>query len=393
MHFTIYTIVLILSLTFSVFGKPSDRIKFKAEELTPIEVDFFSKIDLGDTNIETYYDGFLIASGITNETDFLYYKEKLNIIREKARKDLFQYISDGPIVYGDKLLRWMYEPNGGGLKKYLIKSTLAEDLIDKGEYNCLSSSILYSLLYHEAGFEVKGVLTKDHAFSSVVTEDGEIDVETTLPYGFNPGKKEIEQMASYQRIIYVPKNNYRDRQYVPITTLIASLYANSISLLGRSINDAYQGLSIYKKGYYLAPEFTFFERNIIASMNNIAIESIKKGNYEEAQHFFVQVDLFAPNDSITKQNKIYYYNTIGTIYLNKKDYPSAIQVFKEGIKVMGTEAVVLRNNLKVAYYNYVVNEYNAKRYNNASFISDEALVLFPNDRDFSRLKNSIDQLK
>ena len=41
------------------------------------------------------------------------------------------------------------------------------------------------------------------------------------------------------------------------------------------------------------------------------------------------------------------------------------------------------------YYNYAVSEYNSRRYNNAYTISEEALKLFPNDRDFIRLQTSI----
>lgn len=384
----LYTSLLLIIINIILIAKPSDRIKFNIGEITPMEFDFFSKIDKGKTNdIDVYYDGFLIGSGITNESEFKVYKEKLNAIRLKAKNDLGDYVSEGAYNFGNRLLKWLY--NGGGLKKYFSEATLLQDLIDRGEYNCLSSSILYALLYKEFGFEVKGVLTKDHAFCIINTENGDIDVETTLPQGFNPGTKEIEQLANSQRITYIPKNNYTDRKTVDISTLIASLYANSISILKKSINDPNEELTMYKKGYYLAPNFSLFEKNIVATMNKIAISNIKIGNYEEAQKYFDQAEAFAPENSITRNNRIHYYNTIGTIYLNKKDFPSAIQVFKEGIVAMGGNAGVLKTNLKVAYYNYAVNEYNAKRYNNANFISEEALLLFPRDRDFLRLRSSI----
>lgn len=384
----LYTCLTFIIISTILIAKPSDRIRFNSYEITQLEYNFFTKIDNSDTNnIDIYYDGFLIASSITNEEEFNIYKSKLNDIRLKAKRDLNAYVNEGAYNFGNILLRWLYE--SGTLKKYFAKATLIQDLIDRGEYNCLSSSILYALLYKEFGFEVNGVLTQDHAFCTVITENGDIDVETTLAQGFNPGTKEIEQMANFQRITYVPKYNYANRKNVDIQTLIASLYANSISILKRSINDPLEELAMYKKGYYLAPNFTLFENNIVASMNKIALSNIKTGNYEEAQKYFDAADSFSPGSKITKNNRIHYYNTIGTIYLNKKDYPSAIQTFKEGIMVMGTDSGVLKTNLKVAYYNYAVNEYNSQRYNNANFISDEALLLFPKDRDFLRLKSSI----
>jgi tetratricopeptide (TPR) repeat protein len=385
----IYQVILFISLISSIsMASDYDKLPFQKHELNGVEIEFFRKVIQNNMDLESYYDAFLIASGITDTESFLEYKTKLNILRQKAQEDLSQYVSAGSEVFAEALLKWLYQEQI--LSKYVIKATLAQDLLDRGQYNCLSSSILYNLLYTEFGFKAKGVLTKDHSFSTIITEDGrEIDVETTIAYGYNPGERQVEQLESIQRIVYVPKSNYRDRTDVSVATLIASLYANSISLLGRSINDPLEGLAMYKKGYYLAPDFDFFSKNIVASMNNLAVDYIKNGNYENAWSYFNQLEKFAPNNSITTQNKIYYYNTIGTLYLNAKDYPSAIQAFREGITDIGADGKVLKRNLKVAYYNYAVNEYNAKRYNNANFISNEALEVFPNDRDFLELKKNM----
>lgn len=382
-------ILILFLFSFSLlYSKPSDRVIFQSGELTKLEAEFFNKVNIGDITLDTYYDAFLIASDIVHYEQFNKYKTELNSLRERAKKDLTIYALEGAEVLAEELLLWLYSDQGI-LKEYVVKSTLAQDLFDRGEYNCLNSSIIYSLIYMEFGFKVKGVLTKDHSFSTVITPSGEIDVETTIAFGFNPGVKEIEQMENIQSITYVPKGNYKDREDVTVITLIASLYANSISLLGRSINDPYKSLTMYKKGYYLAPDFKFFQKNILSSMNNMAISNIKKGNYEEAMNYFYQAEKFDDTNTVTKQNKIFYYNTIGILYLNKKDYPSAIQAFKEGVVAMGTNSQVLTKNLKIAYYNYAVNEYNAKRYNNANFISNEALLLFPNDKSFVNLRKSI----
>ena len=99
--------------------------------------------------------------------------------------------------------------------------------------------------------------------------------------------------------------------------------------------------------------------------------------------------IFDNNNSRTKDTIIRYYNTIGLSYLGKKDFPNAIQIYKQGLKDIGKDAQVLENNLKVSYYNYIVSEYNSRRYNNAYIISQEALKIFPNDRAFLKLQTSI----
>ncbi|WP_157153416.1 tetratricopeptide repeat protein [Brachyspira murdochii] len=388
MKHCIKTILLFFILTYSViYAKPSDKIRFDSDELTELEYDFFTKIDNGETNdLELHYDGFIIASGITDEEEFKFYRGKLDEIRNLAKKDLSQYTEEGAYAFGKRLLNWLY--SSGVLKKYFETSTLFQDLIYKGEYNCLSSSILYSLLYSEFGFKVTGVLTSSHAFCTVYTEQGKIDVETTISRGFNPGQKEIRNTGNSTIVTFVPQGNYRDRNEVDIFTLIATLYPNSISLK-KIEKDLEKQLVMAKKAYYLSPNTEIYNKNLINAYNRLALDYLKKNDYEAAYKTLEEAYVFDPSSSMTKNNRIHYYNTIGTSYLSQKDYPNAIQIYKIGISDLGDDASVLKRNLKVSYYNYAVTEYNERRYNNANIISEEALKLFPNDRDFIRLLSSI----
>ena len=352
-----------------------------------MEFDFFTKIDKGQTNdIELHYDGFIIASGITDEDKFKLYKEKLNDIRNSAKSELSQYAGEGAYDFGKRLLLWIYEK--GILKKYFETATLFQDMIYKGEYNCLTSSILYSLLYTEFGYKVKGILTSNHAFCMVYTDNGNIDVETTVAEGFDPGTKEIRNTGSSTIITFVPKQNYNKRNEVDILTLIATLYTNSISL--RKIEkDLDKQIIMAKKAYYLSPHTEMYNDNLIRAFNRAALEHIKKSEYDEAYRHLEEALIFDNNNSRTKDTIIRYYNTIGLSYLGKKDFPNAIQIYKQGLKDIGKDAQVLENNLKVSYYNYIVSEYNSRRYNNAYIISQEALKIFPNDRAFLKLQTSI----
>lgn len=388
MKHCIKTILLFFILTYSViYAKPSDKIRFDSDELTKLEYDFFTKIDNGETNdLELHYDGFIIASGITDEEEFKFYRGKLDEIRNLAKKDLSQYTEEGAYAFGKRLLNWLY--SSGVLKKYFETSTLFQDLIYKGEYNCLSSSILYSLLYSEFGFKVTGVLTSSHAFCTVYTEQGKIDVETTISRGFNPGQKEIRNTGNSTIVTFVPQGNYRDRNEVDIFTLIATLYPNSISLK-KIEKDLEKQLVMAKKAYYLSPNTEIYNKNLINAYNRLALDYIKKNDYEAAYKTLEEAYVFDPSSSMTKNNRIHYYNTIGTSYLSQKDYPNAIQIYKIGISDIGDDARVLKRNLKVSYYNYAVTEYNERRYNNANTISEEALKLFPNDSDFIKLLSSI----
>ena len=381
-------ILFLLIFSYSIiYSKPSDKIKFEAGELTELEYDFFTKVDNGETNnLELHYDGFIIASGITDAEEFKFYRQKLDDIRNLAKKELSQYVKEGSYEFGKKLLNWLY--SSGTLKKYFETSTLFQDLIYKGEYNCLSSSILYSLLYKEFGFKVTGVLTSSHSFCTVYTDEKAVDVETTISRGFDPGQKEIRSSGNSTIVTFVPQGNYRDRNNVDILTLIATLYPNSISLK-KIEKDLEKQLVMAKKAYYLSPNTKMYNDNLVNAYNRLALDYLNKNQFEDAYKTLGEAFVFDSNNPMTKNNRIHYYNAIGTSYLSKRDFPNAIEIYKTGISDIGEGADVLRRNLKVSYYNYAVTEYNQRRYNNASTISEEALKLFPNDRDFIRLLSSI----
>ena len=72
-----------------------------------------------------------------------------------------------------------------------------------------------------AGLDVRGQKTSEHAFCTVYIPGSKagqfqkIDVETTNPYGFNPGSKEtIENEDKIQGYYIVPKKYYSNRQEV-----------------------------------------------------------------------------------------------------------------------------------------------------------------------------------
>ena len=72
---------------------------------------------------------------------------------------------------------------------YSVQQTRVDTALETGVYNCVSSAVLYLILARSVGLSVGGVRTADHAFCSVLVNGQQIDVETTNPFGFNPGAK------------------------------------------------------------------------------------------------------------------------------------------------------------------------------------------------------------
>jgi hypothetical protein len=120
------------------------------------------------------------------------------------------------------------------LRQYRLEQTRIDLAMDSGVYNCVSSALLYMALAKAAGLETRGIETKDHAFATVNTEKGWIDVETTNPYGFDPGTRKETFTDSFGRVTgyaYVPPEQYSRRSIAGDKAMIGLILHNRVSVL------------------------------------------------------------------------------------------------------------------------------------------------------------------
>ncbi|MDR2786736.1 MAG: hypothetical protein LBB83_12575 [Treponema sp.] len=117
------------------------------------------------------------------------------------------------------------------LKGYVENQTRLDEIINTGRYNCVSSAVLYAILAAAAELDVQGVMTKDHAFVTVDTGTEIIDVETTNPYGFDPGSRREfhDAFGKLTGFAYVPSRNYRDRAAISLLELCSLILSNRIA--------------------------------------------------------------------------------------------------------------------------------------------------------------------
>ena len=162
--------------------------------------------------------------------------EKCLLIFEKIKAE----------VSSDNFMQLELEERGRAVLKLLYRDylttydfhqTRTDVALLTGVYNCVSSGVLYMAAAKAAGLEVRGQKTTEHAFCTVYlpnTSGGKknqlkkIDVETTNPYGFNPGTREtIENEDKIQSYYVVPKKYYANRQEVS-DRIFAGLIAGNL---------------------------------------------------------------------------------------------------------------------------------------------------------------------
>lgn len=138
---------------------------------------------------------------------------------------------DSPYERGAAALAYLHRNR---LRRYSLEQARVDLAMDSGTYNCVSSAVLYMALAKAAGLETRGVETKDHAFATVSTEKGWIDVETTNPYGFDPGARKETFTDSFGRVTgyaYVPPEQYAQRTSVGDKAMIGLILHDRVSVL------------------------------------------------------------------------------------------------------------------------------------------------------------------
>lgn len=112
---------------------------------------------------------------------------------------------------GEAILTAMYS---NVLSQYRLKQTKVDVALNSGVYNCVSSALLYLALASDLGLDARVQETARHAFITLYLSDGrKIDVETTNPYGFNPGTKKSVSPDS-KKYAVVPRNYYSNRKEI-----------------------------------------------------------------------------------------------------------------------------------------------------------------------------------
>jgi hypothetical protein len=207
-------------------------------ELTPLPLSAQLSPVREPLPVETIVDAALEFSGASDESAAAA-KDKLVILLRRFRDEVANV--SGQTELGERALVFLHK---NLLTGYSFLQTRVDVALDTGVYNCVSSAVLYLIVARSVGLSVNGVRTSDHAFCSVLINGQQIDVETTNPYGFNPGsKKEFsDSFGKTTGFNYVPPGNYQERRTIGEKELLSLILYNRVSEYGdgRFFRDALQ---------------------------------------------------------------------------------------------------------------------------------------------------------
>jgi tetratricopeptide (TPR) repeat protein len=176
----------------------------------------------------------LVASGVPEERirpEHQRIGAALAVVRDGARA--------APTVRarGERLLRGLH---GSVLRRYVETQSRVDVAVDTGEFNCLSSAVLFVVAADGLLEHPRGMISRTHAFARVDVDGRVADVETTTPAGFAVDRTTLVTPAYLARLGVGDGLTDAERaadlknpEEVNALGLVAGLYSNRGVLLVR----------------------------------------------------------------------------------------------------------------------------------------------------------------
>jgi tetratricopeptide (TPR) repeat protein len=333
--------------------------------------------------------------------------------------------AEDPRERAEAALAFMHETV---LKRYDERQTRLDVLLSRGSYNCVSSGVLYAILLKALDLKVWGVRTSDHAFCRVQAGDQAFDVETTSPYGFDPGtrKEFTDSFGQVTGYSYVPPSNYRDRRDIGEEELLGLILFNRTAFSSERRDyaqavppavDAYALLqdgeshermitallnlaSWYGMNSRFEPALAFLDRAVLRYgdgrldalrgdlIHNWALSLVQKGEFVEAEEL---LDLQFEGGRMVEQEwrelTVYLYQLRAQSSAGG-DFSEAARLIQEGISKVGSDQS-LTKSYEVYIHNSVVTLVRAERYQDALSVLEEALSQVPASKTLQNDKSMV----
>jgi tetratricopeptide (TPR) repeat protein len=207
------------------------------------------------------------------------------------------------------------------LREYALNATTLIDVIETGRYNCVSATIVFTLLATRVGLDAHPVLVPSHARAAVLIGGRQVPVEATEPYGFDPSEAERRQILRRFRADVDAAPSYADEQTTDVDylALLGAVYTNVSTLRSNDGNVAAAAAVARRADLLLAPaDRAVLSRFRIGLLNEMAVESSQRGRHaeavtalEEARRLAIQADDVAFVDQSLTVVALAWINEIG----------------------------------------------------------------------------------
>jgi hypothetical protein len=401
--------ILLLLVTLAGFPQgaaPSQPSSFP--ELSPLPIAATLNGMSEPLSVDTLVDSALALSGTPAESMAA---ERALLVK---KVEIFQNETSGILderQRGESALQYLFS---NVIRNYSLMEARVNASLATGVYNCVSSAVLYMILARSIGLSVSGVRTTDHAFCTVMVNGSPVDVETTTPYGFDPGtKKEFKDaFGKVTGFSYVPPSNYRDRKAIGDKELLALIlydraavqplataysmaarddflraFSVSISDLAASLGtqDRFQdALSLLREAEAAYGRNIELDRRMSEVFYNNIVSLSRKNAFQEMETLLGSSPKDTPLDDGSWMEL-----SVLLVQMRSEDaaksggYLEAAKTVEQSIKKLGRDPRLLQM-YEVYIHNQVATLFNAKKYADAKDLLSSAISVFPASQTFAQ---------
>ncbi len=273
-------------------------------------------------------DAALLAQGIAARSSRDAYKAKLTAL-ERAASQALAGVTD-PMQRGEKLLAWLHATV---LRDYQPEQMYLTVLLDTYAFNCVSATVLYTLLGERLGLDVRTIETPDHVFSILYHQLTHADVENTSSNGFNPARDSevLRQFFNTTGFTYIEETHKDQRREITNVGLLGIVYCARGAELARK-HLCPEALQEFFCALTLDSEIYSAIHNVLSTLSGWSILLAMEGKFPEAIQV-AQAGLgLAPKD----ENLIFTHKIIclqwAEYKLSQNDSPGALAIFIQAAK-------------------------------------------------------------
>lgn len=275
------------SLRITYDGKP-----FEEENLSGADILLFSILFEGED---------------LSAEDFEVFQEYYNDLFGKVRKGR----TENELENAELIMKVMYD---NVLSNYSRRQTKLSVMFKTGNYNCVSSSLLFLALAKDCGLDARIQETSVHAFITVYTKDGQkFDVETTNPAGVNPGEKKMisQNSSGSKKYTIVPKTYYSNRVEISDRKAV-TLPAKNICAELSDKNEFEKGIPLAASVYeFVTKEKAAVRKDYDAICANFAAYANQNRQYEAALKLLkAAIDHYGKSDLLVRNYNDIAYNAV-----------------------------------------------------------------------------------
>ena len=264
-------------------------------------------------------------------------------------------------------------------------------LLLEGNYNCVTSALVFHAAGARLGLDVRGVLVPSHVYVRVVVGDTHFDIETTSAKGFLLAQddaayaKFLEQMrldTEKKSGRKIPSETF-SRHEVDAIGVLALLYANRGAFLVEQ-GRARDAIGQFARAALLAHDERYARDSRDLLIAQAAEARILKGDTAGARRLFEFAIADPGGDPLIakrlSENIGYCWALEAQAHLDREDFKAALDALTAARQWTGDPAIP--HNQAAAWNRWGLKELAAKRYERAADIFKRALHAFPEDEDF-----------